>query len=377
MRTRGADPRGAAAFAELYERHRDTVMAQAYKITDNRDRAEDLAEEAFARVLRALLGGHGPQTSVLGYLLVTLRSEAARSGAIERSTVAVAPETIQEMSHEVTPDFTEALSERDQVSAAFAQLSEDARRVLWFVDVEQLPLEEVSERLGVKLGALRVQLHRARKRLGTAYLQQYVESGDPECRPSSQQLARLARGELGKRARQRVDEHVRGCRSCTEQLARLESLQRQLRNWVGPLFLGGGAGAALAESGGGSAAAAPGEPAAFPGDHAVTPATVGGRILGAVGLVVTIAGLVWVLWQPDQQGPLPTPGTPPAEEQGPQQDGSAPTEGAARAGEAPRETQQEESGPEPRAPRANGDPAPPERERVDGDDATRHWKLRK
>lgn len=378
VRTQGQQPHGAAAFAELYERHRDTVMAQAYRITDQRDRAEDLVEETFTRVLRALRGGHGPRTSVLGYLLVTLRGEAARSGAVERTTVAVAPETLEEIAEEIEPDFTEVLSERDQVSAAFAQLSEDARRVLWLVEVEQLPLEEAAEHLGLNIGALRVQLHRARKRLGTGYLQQYVEHSEPGCSPSSRSLARLARGELGKRERQRVEGHLEGCSSCSQQLARLRSLQRQLRNWVGPLIVGGGTGALLGGDHGRPAIAGQEDISAPWEEHGVASASasVAGKGLKVAGGLIILAGLLWVFWPSEQQEPAPSPVPPSTASDEPEVDTATRSDRFATGEEPARENTTGAYDLVPRDFRANGDQASDSTQRAAGDDTTRHWKLR-
>lgn len=249
--------RGRAAFAELYGRHRETVTAQAYTLTRDWGRAEDLTAETFARVLRALAGGNGPQESVLGYLLVALRGEASRAAELAAESVPVAPETIADFL-DVTPDFVTELSERDQIVRAFVALPAETREMLWAVDVEGLTASDAAEYLGTTPGALRVAVHRARKRLATSYLQQYVEVSDPRCLPFARRLASLARQSLGARDTAEVSAHLAGCAACTAQLERLRSLARQLRVWVGPLLIGGSVGgiATAAETGNAPAATA-------------------------------------------------------------------------------------------------------------------------
>lgn len=255
VRANADSTRGRAAFAELYVRHRESVTAQAYTMTRDWGRAEDLTAETFARVLRALSGGLGPQESVLGYILVALRGEASRAAELAAESVPVAPETIAEFL-EVSPDFVAKLSERDQIVRAFVALPGETRQILWAVDIEGLSSSDAAEQLGTTAGALRVSLYRARKRLATSYLQQYVEVSDPTCLPFARRLASLARQSLGTRDSAEVSAHLAGCAACTAQLERLRLLAQQLRVWVGPLLVGGSVGGIATAAGAGSSPAA-------------------------------------------------------------------------------------------------------------------------
>lgn len=239
VRRGAATPAGRAAFAELYARHQDTAMAQAYRMTGDRATAEDIVAEVFSRVLRALSGGHGPRESVLGYVMISLRNEVVRSVQADAGTIPMEPEVLAGRLEEAEPDFADALSERDQIGRAYATLPEETRRVLWLLDVELVGVEDAAEHLGVSSGAVKVLAHRARKKLATAYLQQYVDLADPACAQVAGLLARHVRGELGKRASGTVDAHLPGCPHCTAQVVRLGSLQGQLRAWAGPILAGG------------------------------------------------------------------------------------------------------------------------------------------
>lgn len=231
VRAAASSPEGGAAFGELYRRHRDVVMAQAYSMTRDRDLAEDLVADAFTRVLGALSRGRGPKESVLGYVLVTLRTVWVGMVSVEQQVEPVAPDELRELADAGGVDFAEALAERDQVLRGFATLPVAEREVLWLLDVEQFPQELVAELLGVTSGALRALTFRARKRLGTAYLQQYVEVAAAGCRPVAGLLAEYTRGSLGKRSAGVVAEHLVGCVDCGRQVDRLGSLAAHLRVW--------------------------------------------------------------------------------------------------------------------------------------------------
>ena len=285
------------AFAELYARHRDVVFAQALAIAQNQIDAEDLVSEAFTRVFRALRNGNGPTESVLGYLLVTLRSEAIRSYQAKEATVSALPEALNTLADESVADFGDTLQEQDQVSRAFAQLPEDLRRVLWLVDVEQQSAKFAAEYLDMQVGAVRVLVHRARKKLASAYLQQYVEISASACTAISAKLAEYVRGEAGKRAIASIEHHLPNCRFCTVQVSRLRDLGQHLRVWAGPMFVGGSSvGLALSGSTEPTVSAAQLDPRTAGLETSTRKIT--GLVGVAVGSVLTIGGLL-LLFPPE------------------------------------------------------------------------------
>lgn len=309
VRSKAETPLGRAAFAELYERHREAVTAQAYTMVADWALAEELAAETFTRVLRALSSGNGPQESVLGYLLVALRSEVGRAAQIDSKTVAVEPDAIADF-FEPTPDFVHEFSERDQIATAFSSLPEDARYLLWVVEIEGLGTDEAAALLNMTPGALRVALHRARKSLATSYLQQYVEIADPACLPFARQLASLTRRSLGKRETAAVEKHLLLCDDCAAQVERLRTIAKQLRLWVGPVVIGGAVGEVAVGSGMESAANAA---------SLVPPATRGvgagavsnaRKLIASLGLVAGIGLVIWGASLLLHLNPTPEPGVP-------------------------------------------------------------------
>ncbi|CAG7622640.1 hypothetical protein LEUCIP111803_02540 [Leucobacter soli] len=308
VRTGSESRAGKVAFAELYRRHRDTAMAQAYRITGDRGRAEDLVAETFVRVLRALAGGNGPRDSVLGYVLVSLRSEAIRVAKLEEPVAAMEPDILAGLM-EHTPDFSEGLSEGDQVRRAFAALPDPGRRAVWLLDVEELSIEEAADHLDMTSGALRVLAFRTRKRLGTAYLQQYVQIADEACAGTAGRLAEYLRGSLGVRSERDVSEHLESCPHCTEQIRRLRSLGEQLRAWIGPV-VGGGALGGFAVAGFGDAPAANAAMASgSQSGHSGAGFAAPGRTKAwswlalAAGVALLIAGVFMLL--PKDRAPVP------------------------------------------------------------------------
>jgi RNA polymerase sigma factor (sigma-70 family) len=70
---RNADPE---AMAFLYEQHRDEALRLARSLMSNRQDAEDVLQEAFAKTVSALRKGYGPSENFGAYLCTRVRSEA-------------------------------------------------------------------------------------------------------------------------------------------------------------------------------------------------------------------------------------------------------------------------------------------------------------
>ncbi|QIK64300.1 sigma-70 family RNA polymerase sigma factor [Leucobacter viscericola] len=227
------------AFAELYERYRRAAYVRALRLVDSPHRAEDVVAEAFVKTLAALRRGLGPTQSFAAYLFTAVRSEAFRSSQTDRSTETLSDQELAVHPNLIEDDFSERLSERDQLMAAFRALTRPWQHVLWLTEVEGITNEEVGEELGITTGAAAALGFRAREGLRVAYLQLYSKQAAPECAGLAALLAGYLRGGLGKRDRARVEGHLLNCGTCVRQLAELKRLNQSLRLIVGPLLAGG------------------------------------------------------------------------------------------------------------------------------------------
>lgn len=304
----------SAAFGELYSRHREAAMANAYRLLGNRDAAEDAVAEAFSKCLSALRRGLGPSESFLGYLMVAVRGEAMRGSRTERNTDAVAPEDLLESRELVAKLFTEdhatGLSERDQLVRAFGELPEKWQRVLLMIEIDDLSMTEAAAKIGMTVSATNSLAGRAREGLRAAYLQQYAAVASKSCSGSAGQLARLVRGGLSARSAIKVQGHLSGCPHCTEQMQRLSRINEQLKTVVGPVLAAGGVAGATAGAGG--AAGATGVGASGAGLAVASGGERTGRAAiywkaGAVATAVAAAGVAAVLLWPKPVEPLDVP----------------------------------------------------------------------
>jgi RNA polymerase sigma-70 factor, ECF subfamily len=159
-RARRRDPQ---AFEELYRQHHRRVYALALRLTRDRGRAEELTQDAFVRAWEALAGFRG-ESSFATWLhgltvrvfLTQVRAEKRRS---ERFTAADDLEIYLVEVRRALPETSLTLEK------AIAGLPEGARVPLLLYAVEGYQYEEIARLLGLALGTIKAQIHRARRLL--------------------------------------------------------------------------------------------------------------------------------------------------------------------------------------------------------------------
>ncbi|MEO6471954.1 MAG: RNA polymerase sigma factor SigE [Aeromicrobium sp.] len=150
--------------------HSARVYRLAYRLTGNRQDAEDLTQDVFVRVFKSLdtyVAGNfeGWLHRITTNLFLDrmrrksrIRMDAFGEGAEERVE-----------SDEVLPEVAVHDANFDpDIEAALAMLSEEFRVAVVLCDIEGLSYEEISSVLGIKLGTVRSRIHRGRTQLREA-----------------------------------------------------------------------------------------------------------------------------------------------------------------------------------------------------------------
>ncbi len=156
---------GDLAVRALYERHHDAALRYAYTLTDPTT-AEDLAAEAFLRVIEAVRRGHGPRVSFRPYLYTALRN--LQVSVWRRSRRMVLVDTFDEG---LSPEVHDSSSLSDEIlMAALDSLPTRWKRVLWDTAVEGHDHATVAQFLEITPNAVAQLSLRARQGLKRAYL---------------------------------------------------------------------------------------------------------------------------------------------------------------------------------------------------------------
>jgi RNA polymerase sigma-70 factor (ECF subfamily) len=152
------------AFGRLVTRHQQTVFNIAYRLTGNRQEAEDVAQEAFIRAYRAL-DRFDPQRPFAPWLYRIATNTALNWLKRRRPEVALDGEMLLADTSPGPEAQAIAADTSAQLRAAIAALPPNHRAVIELRHFQGLSYREMSEALGVPLSDVKSWLFRARRRL--------------------------------------------------------------------------------------------------------------------------------------------------------------------------------------------------------------------
>jgi RNA polymerase sigma-70 factor (ECF subfamily) len=149
------------AVRALYERYAPRVYAVVRRIAGDDDLAQDYAQEAWIRAIRALPSFRGDSrfSTWLHRIAVNSALQALRRSQTRTKREAPMPDAVP-----VAPPRRDALLEV-RLEWALDRLPEGMRQVLILHDVEGYTHEEIGDALGVTSGTSKSQLFKARARM--------------------------------------------------------------------------------------------------------------------------------------------------------------------------------------------------------------------
>lgn len=152
-------------FDTLYEQHVGRVFAVCLRMCADRQEAERLTQDVFVRLWRRLdtFRGDSEFTSWLHRVTVNVVLEDMRSNKRRNARVDIVEDpAVFEQGHAARLDPVEIRMDLEQ---AIATLPPGARTALVLHDIEGYKHDEIARQLGVAVGTVKAQLHRARKLL--------------------------------------------------------------------------------------------------------------------------------------------------------------------------------------------------------------------
>ena len=148
----------------LFEQYYEPLVRMLYRRTGDRDRAEDLAQETFARAVEA--PPHNPRPWLFAVALNLVREDGRRSVRRGRHLELIRTES-PVMTTSPDQEFDRA-EDTARVRRALATLNDRDREAL-LLKAEGFNYEEIAATLGLAKGAIGTTLARARRRLVEAY----------------------------------------------------------------------------------------------------------------------------------------------------------------------------------------------------------------
>lgn len=151
------------AFDELYRRSVGRVYAVCLRMSEDRQTAERLTQDAFVRAWEKLpsFRWESAFTSWLHRLTVNVVLEDRRSDGRRAARIDIVADPGENEKGTPPP----MVGERIDLERAIARLPKGARTVLVLFDVEGYSQEEIARLTGTAVGTVKAQLHRARRLL--------------------------------------------------------------------------------------------------------------------------------------------------------------------------------------------------------------------
>jgi len=166
------------AYRELIRRYERPVFSLIYRLVRDRERAEDLSQETFIKVLNAI-DRYDPSFKFSSWIfkiahntaLDDLRRKHPETLSIHGSPHASTADeleatTLTPVSDDESPeDFTSSREIGGHIEEAIGTLRAEYRTAILLCHVEGRPYEEVAQIMDVPLGTVKTYIHRARNEL--------------------------------------------------------------------------------------------------------------------------------------------------------------------------------------------------------------------
>jgi RNA polymerase sigma factor (sigma-70 family) len=156
------------AFALLVNRHKDNVFNLAIRICGNREEAEEIAQDAFLKVYRALNEFRQKSSFATWLYRIVYNTSISYLRARRREVL-----SLEEFPADAT-DFigcseSEETAEREYrnalVNFALQRLNESDRAIVTLFYYEEMSHSEIAEITGISKENIKIRLHRARKKM--------------------------------------------------------------------------------------------------------------------------------------------------------------------------------------------------------------------
>jgi RNA polymerase sigma factor (sigma-70 family) len=176
-------------FEQLVRDHQAMVFRTLLRLTGSREHLDDLAQDVFLRLYRALPSFRGEAliTTYLYRIAVNVaQDEWKRRRRDYRSHVSLSDETSAWEERLAHPDRNaeQQIEEREfqeAVDEQLQRLSQIERTILILYHQEERSYEQISYALGMPIGTVRTHLHRGRKKLREAIKQNQTSERRTAC----------------------------------------------------------------------------------------------------------------------------------------------------------------------------------------------------
>lgn len=165
-RVRGKDK---AALEELYDRYEKMLFSYLYKMTGDRDLAEEALQEVFIKIWRGT-GTYNESKGKFVAWLVTMSRNAAVDLIRKQKKPSVPLDEVAEVESTETSveETVEVKEKREQIHEAVRHLSDEQQKMVDLFYFKGYTHETIAEKCGIPLGTVKSRIRLALKKLKTS-----------------------------------------------------------------------------------------------------------------------------------------------------------------------------------------------------------------
>jgi len=155
-------------FAYLVDTYKDMVFSLAFKMTKNREEAEEISQDSFIKAYKNLKNFKGDSkfSTWLYRIAYHASLDAIKKNKNNNNTLAINEITFNQIKSVDT--ILEGIERKERskiMNDCLLKLPEDERSIIWMFYYDELSLKEIIEVTQFSEANLKVKLHRARKKL--------------------------------------------------------------------------------------------------------------------------------------------------------------------------------------------------------------------
>lgn len=156
------------AFSYLVDNYKNMIYSLAYKMTKNKEEAEEISQDTFIKAYKNLSNFKGDSkfSTWLYKIAYHATLDAVKKNKRNASTFEINEITYNQIKS--VENILEGIERKERakiLNECLLKLPEEERSIIWMFYYEELSLKEIIEISGLSEANIKVKLHRARKRL--------------------------------------------------------------------------------------------------------------------------------------------------------------------------------------------------------------------
>ena len=160
----GRDAGDKSAYARLVDGHKEYAYTLAFRILNNREESEEVAQDAFLKAFGALDRFKGESRFSTWFYRIVFNAAVSQMRK-RKDDIDMDYQEVMESQIAFDPQLLESSERRAYINKAVSDLPPQDAMVISLFYLKEFSLDEISKISGLKSNAVKVRLHRARARL--------------------------------------------------------------------------------------------------------------------------------------------------------------------------------------------------------------------